>query len=181
MVLIIKFQFFSWLWILLTVVCCALFASLLSFLFAPREVSVKNDILNLQALNISNILDLNNQTIGLIISFKDTFFIQNNNYFAIKLNKIQFEINRNLRSIEPKIRFDKNMVIQARRRELVDIFVDYEMFSDEDPYTNFCLDGLIKNLFSLVKTTFTFSTIWSANLQTSISVMQYIGCHASKQ
>ena len=167
---------FRWLWILLTVIACSLAAVLFSYLFAPRELTVSTDLAELPAYNLTRIYGLNNQTIGLLITFKDNFFIENNNYFAIKLKNIQFEINRNSHSIEPKIMYNENLAIKARHRELVNIIVDYPIYSEDDPYANFCLDGLIKNLFSLIKATFTFSTIWSANLQTHMSAMQYIGC-----
>ena len=156
---------------------CLLVAVLFSYLFAPRDLSVVNDQVDLPAYNLTKISDSNNQTIGLMISFKDSFFIENNNYFAIKLKSVQLEINRNSHSIEPKISYDENMTIQARRRDLVTIFVNYTIYSQDDPYASFCTNGLIRNLFSLIKTTFTFSTIWSANLQAHVNTMQYIGCN----
>lgn len=165
-----------WLWILITIIGCLSLAVLFSYLFAPRELTVTNDQTEVPAHNLTRIHDQNNQTIGLMISFKENFFIENNNYFGIKLKNVQFEINRNSHSIEPKIKFEENMNIQARRRELVILSVDYTIYSEDDPYANFCIDGLIRNLFSLIKTTFTFSTIWSANLQAHVNTMQYIGC-----
>jgi hypothetical protein len=156
---------------------CLLLAVLFSFLFAPRDLEVTNDQVDLPAYNLTRIYDLNNQTIGLMISFKDSFFIENNNYFGVKLKNVQLEINRNSHSIEPKIKYNENMMIQARHRDLVIIFVNYTIYSDDDPYATFCTNGLIRNLFSLIKTTFTFSTIWSANLQAHVNTMQYIGCN----
>lgn len=146
-------------------------------MLAPRELNLTSNLTYLNAINLTKISNNDNETIGIKILFKDSFFIQNNNYFSINLKTIELKINRNSLSIVPQITYKNDLVINARTKQLIDIYVYYSIYTNDDPYANFCMSGLIKNLFSLIETTITFSTLWSSNYQTHLSTMQYISCN----
>jgi LEA14-like dessication related protein len=165
-----------WLWVLITFVVCIIVSSVLIALLAPREISIKNDLTLLKPKNVSLLKGPSNDTIGLQINFTTQYDIYNENYFDIKLRNILFDINRNGDVTRPSISYEKNFTIEARKNISFSIHVSYAMYTDDDPYAQLCITHTINNLFSLITSTFTFSTLWSSNQQFRIDSMQYIVC-----
>lgn len=165
-----------WLWVLITFIVCIVASSVSIVLLAPREISIKNDYTSLKPKNISLLKGPTNDTIGLQINFTTQYEIYNKNFFDIKLRNILFDINRNGDVTRPIISYQKNFTISARKNVSFSINVSYTMYTDNDPYAQLCISHTINDLFSLITSTFTFTTLWSSNQQFRLDSMQYIVC-----
>jgi hypothetical protein len=165
-----------WLWILSTFIVCLVIASTLTFLLAPRTISISNKLVDLHPFNITKITDPDNNTIGINLSFQEIFEIHNANFFQVKMKNLTLELNRISHLVAPKIIYNKDTPIDARESTNVSVNVTYIMYSETDPYVDLCDKGVINELFALMTTTFQFSTLWSADVEVQLKNTQYLYC-----
>lgn len=165
-----------WLWILSTFIVCLIIASTLTFLLAPRTISITNKQVDLHPFNITQITDSDNATVGLSLSFMEIFEIHNANFFRVKMKNLTLELNRISHLVAPKIAYTKDFPLDARESTNVTVNVTYIMYADSDPYVDLCNTGVINELFALITTTFQFSTLWSGDLEVQLKNTQYLYC-----
>ena len=154
-------------------------AVLVTYLIAPRSVAVVNNLVNIQPYNITPIQDTSGQTIGITLYFEEQFNIKNDNFYDIKMRNLTLQINRNSHVTLPKILYTKDLTITRRTSIVLVVKVKYMMYSmidQNDPYADLCVKGVINELFSLISTSFAFSTLWTNNEQAYINNVQYIFC-----
>lgn len=163
----------------MTIALCFLTVSLLTFLLAPRSISIKNGLTNLKPDNLSIIYDHNSTIIGMILYFDEIYTVENNNFYSIKLNTLSLQLNRNSHLIMPMISYKNDETIGPRVTKQVEVKVKYIMYTLNDPYASLCIRGVLNELFTLVSSSFSFSTLWTNNEQDAISNVQYIYCSNS--
>lgn len=156
-------------------------ASFIAFLLAPRSVIITNNLTYLRPYNISFISD-NSDTdtiIGMILYFDEVYTIENKNYYQIKIQDLLLQLNRNSHVVLPQIEYEKNAVIVGRSTHQYVVKVKYIFYTLNDPYASLCIRGILNELFSLISTSFSFSTIWTKSQQFDVSNLQYIYCSNS--
>lgn len=168
---------FRWLWILSTFIVCLIIASTLTFLLAPRNISITNKSLDLHPYNITLIPNFDNTTtIGMNLFFEEVFEIHNSNFFHVKMKNLTLELNRISHLVAPQITYEKDFPLNARESTEVLVKMKYTMYTDTDPYVELCINHVINELFALVTTTFQFSTLWTNNVEIQIKNTQYLYC-----
>lgn len=165
-----------WLWILMTFIACLLVAFILTFILAPRNISISNSLVDLHPYNISIISNFENQTVGMNIFFEETFHIQNYNFFQVTMKNLTLELNRISHLVAPQISYPKNFPLKPRERTEVIVKVKYIMYSETDPYVDLCTREVINELFALITTTFSFTTLWTSGLEVQTKNTQYLYC-----
>ncbi len=165
-----------WLWILSTFIVCLIIASILTFTLAPRNISISTKLSDLHPFNISHIENYENKTIGLCIFFNDTFEVTNSNYFEVHMKNLTLEINRISHVTAPQIKYVKDLPLKPRSRTEVTVEVKYMMYAETDVYVDLCIKNIVNELFSLMTATFSFTTLWSNDLQVQLKSTQYIYC-----
>lgn len=159
-----------------TFLVCLSIASFLTFILAPRSIQFNNDITYLKPYNVSYITDHNSTVTGMILYFNEVYNIQNNNYYEIKITSLTLQLNRNSHVVLPQISYEKDFVIPGRSKKNFEIKVKYIFYTLNDPYASLCIRGVLNELFSLISTSFSFSTIWTKTEQFDTSNVQYIYC-----
>jgi len=167
---------FRWLWILSTFIVCLIIASTLTFLLAPRIISVSTRKVDIHPYNISNIVNPDNITIGKNIFFEEVYEIYNGNFFQIKMKNLTLELNRVSHLVAPQITYQKDSPLKPRESTNVSVKVKYIMYSETDPYVDLCDHGIINELFALITTTFQFDTLWSSDVEVQLKTTQYLYC-----
>ena len=125
-----------WLWILITIIFCSMIAITVTFLFVPRTIIIKNEIVNVEPYNISFITEFNStKIIGIEIDFIEQYLIQNDNFYPIKMNNISLELTRISHITTPDLDYDQNVAISPRKSKLINVRVKYVMYTQNDPYT----------------------------------------------
>ncbi|RNA30055.1 transmembrane protein -like [Brachionus plicatilis] len=165
-----------WLWMLLTLSICIVIVILLVFWLSPRKIiisAVKSDV---YPYNFTLITDKNSTTLGIILEFEEVFRIKNENYFSVSLKNLSLQLNRNSHITLPKISYTKDFVLPSRANVDFSVFVKYIMYSLNDPYAGLCITGVLNNLFCLISSSFTFSTLWDSSMLQDTSRIQYIYC-----
>ncbi len=165
-----------WLWILSTFIVCLIIATTLTFLLAPRVISVSSSQSDLHPYNITNIYTPDNVTIGKNIFFEEIYEIYNANFFEVKMINLTLELNRISHLVAPQITYVKDLPLKPREKTNVSVSVKYIMYSETDPYVDLCDRGVINELFALVTTTFQFSTLWSKDVEAQVKATQYLYC-----
>lgn len=155
---------------------CLLVASFISFLMAPRSVAITNQITYLKPYNTSYITDHNSTIIGMILYFDEMYTIENKNYYEIKISEVVLQLNRNSHVVLPQIEYDKDTLVAGRSNRQFLIKVRYIFYTLNDPYASLCIRGVINELFSLITSSFSFSTIWTKSQQYDVSSVQYLYC-----
>lgn len=146
------------------------------FWISPRTIAITNEASDVHPFNFTIIKDNNLTIVGMILHFEETFKIKNQNFYSIEMKNLSLQLNRNSHLTMPKIFYQKNYVIPARTSVDFNVKVRYIMYSINDPYAGLCISGVLNNLFSLITTAFSFSTIWDSNLLIDLNKIQYIYC-----
>jgi hypothetical protein len=170
------FFFLRWLWILSTFIVCVTIAIGLTFLLAPRSMKLSNTLVDLYPYNITYIYDINNETIGINIFFEEKFHIQNDNFYEVHMKNLTLELNRISHLTSPQIAYDRNVPIAPRSSIDLVVKVKYIMYTVNDAYAGLCIKGIINELFALITTTFSFSTLWNSSEEATVKSTQYLYC-----
>lgn len=165
-----------WLWILSTFIVCLVIAATLTFILAPRNISIVNRLVELHPYNLSLIKNYDNKTTGLNIFFEETYEVTNNNFFTVHMVNLTLELNRISHMTAPKISYEKNLPLKPRKSTQVPVKIQYVMYSETDPYVDLCMREVINELFALVTTTFSFNTLWNNGMEIQIKNTQYLYC-----
>lgn len=165
-----------WLWILSTFIVCLIIASTLTFILAPRNITISNKLVDLHPFNITVIKDADNETIGMDLFFQEIFQVKNNNYFEVHMKNLTLELNRISHLVAPTISYDKNKSLKPRDSTEVIVNIKYPMYTEQDPYVDLCIKEIINELFALITTTFSFTTLWTNDLEVQIKNTQYLYC-----
>lgn len=163
-------------WILSTLFICILIVIMLVFWLSPRKIiisAVKSDV---HPYNFSLITDKNSTTLGIILEFEEIYRIKNENYYSVTMKNLSLQLNRNSHITLPKIAYIKDYSISARASVDFSVYVKYIMYTLNDPYAGLCITGVLNNLFCLISSSFTFSTLWDSSLLQDTSKIQYIYC-----
>jgi hypothetical protein len=169
--------FQRWLWVLITIGICLSLGFIVSFFLAPRSIQVSNDLKILMPYKIEYVNDVNSSAkIGIILYFEERYSIKNNNYFSIIVHNMNMQIERNSHVITPELEYAKDVIIPRRSTQLFSVKIKYAMYAVDDPYAYLCINGFLNNLFSLISTTFVYSSLWNVDEQISLSSIQYINC-----
>lgn len=148
----------------------------MTFLLAPRSVLIKNDSTNLKPYDYTYIKDKNTTIIGIILYFDEQYEIVNLNYYAVRMNNLTLQLNRNSYVSLPKLNYLKNVQIPARSSLILDVKVKYILYTLNDPYAGLCINGVLNDLFTLITTSFSFSTLWNSDYLVSMNQVQYLSC-----
>lgn len=125
-----------WLWILITIIFCSMIAITITFLFVPRTIHIKNEILNVEPYNITFINEFNStKIIGIEIDFDEQYVIQNDNFYPIEMNNLTLELTRISHVTTPDLDYERNVAIAPRKSKIIDVRVKYVMYIQNDPYT----------------------------------------------
>ncbi len=161
---------------MLTIVICILLGAIIVLILAPRPIKSLNDQMYVDPYNISLIKDENKTMIGFTLTFEESFELINSNYYSIQMRNLTLQIDRDSRRILPKLFYQKGFEIPALSTRVLKVKVMYSMYLLDDPYAGLCAQGLLNNLFSLVSTSFSFSTLWNLNEQINLNTLQYVSC-----
>lgn len=167
----------SWMWTLGTFLICLVSASIVAFLLAPRSVSIVNQVTDLKPYNISYITSQNGTIMGMVLYFDETYLIDNNNFYEIRITNLVLQLNRNSHVVLPQINFEHNAVVSGRTKRNFVVNVRYIFYTLNDPYASLCIRGVIDELFTLISASFTFSNIWTKSQQYDTSDVQYLFCN----
>lgn len=165
-----------WLWILSTFIVCLIIAGSLTFTLAPRNISIISSKQDLHPINITDIVDFENKTIGINIFFLETYEITNNNYYVVHMKNLTLEVNRISHVTAPQIKYEKETPLKPRSTTEVSVEVKYVMYKETDVYVDLCLKEIVNELFALMTATFSFTTLWSNDLEVQLKSTQYIYC-----
>lgn len=165
-----------WLWILSTFIVCLIVAGSLTFTLAPRSISISSKLTDLHPFNITDIVDFENNTIGINIFFLETYEITNNNYYVVHMKNLTLEVNRVSHVTAPQIKYEKETPLKPRSTTEVTVEVKYVMYKETDVYVDLCLKEIVNELFALMTATFSFTTLWSNDLEVQLKSTQYIYC-----
>lgn len=155
---------------------CIIIVILLVLWLSPRKIiisAVKSDV---HPYNFTLITDKNSSTLGIILEFEEMFQIKNENFYSVTMKNLSLQLNRNSHITLPKISYTKDYVLPARANVNFSVLVKYIMYSLNDPYAGLCITGVLNNLFCLISSSFTFSTLWDSSLLQDTSKIQYIYC-----
>lgn len=149
---------------------------MLVFWLSPRKIIISVVKSDVHPYNFSLITDKNSTTLGITLDFEEIFRIKNENYFTVTLKKMSLQLNRNSHITLPKISYTKDYSIPARASVDLSVYVKYIMYTLNDPYAGLCITGVLNNLFCLITSSITFSTLWDSSLLQDTSKIQYIYC-----
>jgi hypothetical protein len=113
----------------------------------PRSIVITNDLVNVEPYNITYIMGNNaSKVLGIEIYFIENYKIQNNNFFSIKMNNLTLEVTRISKVSSPDLIYEKNVFLQPKSTNIVNVKVKYTMYSQDDPYAGnfYFLNFLIK-------------------------------------
>lgn len=165
-----------WIWILITFLLCFIASFGIYFFLSPRSIDIKSIYQNVKPYNITYIRDTNSTTVGLIIDFNEKYSITNKNFYSVHMKNVTLQLNRNSRVTLPKLSYRKNVEIGARQNQTINVKVKYILYTLNDPYVQLCINEVLNDLFTLVSTYFSFSTLWNNDERYFIDSMQYIYC-----
>ena len=146
------------------------------YFFSPRNIEVATKLEYMEPYEINLIKDKNSSTIGMILYFEEKFNIKNFNFYKINLRDIELKFKRHTQVSSPKLSYKKHFEIPALSEKVINVKVKLALYSKMDERVDLCLKGLIADIFSSVKGTFSFGTMWTSDKFVEIKEIQYIKC-----
>ena len=156
-----------------------LYAEIAIFFFlSPRSIKITNSSTHIKPYNITYIQAHNGTSaiIGIILDFEESFSIENPNFYTVYMRNVSLQLNRNSRILLPKLSYTKGLPIERRGNDTFQLKVKYTLSILNDPYVQLCINNIIDDLFTLVSSAFSFSTLWSNDETYMTESMQYLFC-----
>lgn len=90
--------------------------------------------MNIQPYNITYIKkSINGSIIGLSVLFNESYRIQNENFYSVKINNLELDITSEKTIISPVITYDKTE-ISPRATALIYAKIIYTIYREDDQY-----------------------------------------------
>lgn len=153
-----------------------------AFLVSPRRIVLDRTIklnagLNyISPFNVSVIKDRNSNVIGKIYHFTEQFTIQNDNFYPIKLNRVEMKLHRDTHVNYPHISHCESTSISAKSSKNIELNVKFILYEANDEYARWCVRNQINQFMTLVTSSFSFSTLWNSQEQMSLTSLQFLKC-----
>ena len=160
-----------------TFLLCLIISFAVFFFLLPRSIQITSQQTHIRPYNLTYIRDLSNSsTTGVIILFEETYMVKNHNFYSVTMKNLTLQLNRNSRVSLPQLSYKQNMRVSARGSETIHIKIKYSLYTLYDPYVDLCINNVISDLFTMVSTYFSFSTLWTSDQRFIVDTMQYIYC-----